>query len=344
MKRISITLFICLILFSGLSGVTFMQQFEIKNYYDNNILKLSDGTLGEFEQGGNSQKFELESSDDLITALKMDLGIKHYYFQGHTQILRFVVSYNKYWTNGIKDELNFRLSLQQYLSKRINFRFNYYYYPEIYSNRYKSVLDNEYHSYTYSKNVYNLLFNWKVLKSLELQYKLELGQSFYNKYFTEYDAQSIESRFDLKIKLIPNLHTTLSYAFKISDADGEEAYESYASGVQYKDASYEANLFSIQFLIPKLFTLNEKSVKFRTKADLDGFYFQSDLDGDNYHVKRDDTVLNLFAGLTLPILESTDLEVFVNRDERKTSSPYSSVESDKGYCRIKSGFSLTFRF
>jgi len=252
--------------------ISFIKKFEIKNYYDNNILKLSENTLDEFEQGSNPEKFKLKSADDLVTSLKLDLGIKHFFAMGHTQINKIVINYNKYWNNGFKDDGYIRFSLHQYLNRKINFQLNYYYYPEIYSNNYRSVLDDEYHSYTYSKNIYNAAVNWKVFKKLEIRYRFEYGQYYFNKFFTEYDSKSIESKVDLYFKLTGNLYSTLSYAFKISDADAGDAYDDVSGSFQYKDASYKANLFYIQFIIPRLLTIDKGSLKLRLRASFEGYF------------------------------------------------------------------------
>jgi hypothetical protein len=344
MKHLLIFIIILFSIQSAAGEIIFLKKFQLENYYDNNILRLSDTDLDLFESGTATEKFELDSTDDLVTSAQLDLGIKHYFAMGHTQINKVIVRYNKYWNNPIKDDGYIRFNLQQYLSKELNFQLNYYYYPEIYSNNYKSEIDDEYHSYTYEKNVYNAGVEWKVSKFLSLRFKFEYSQIYFNKYFTEYDSDNIENRLDLRFRLLPNLFSTLSYAYKISDADAADAYDDITGSLQFKDASYEANLFFIQFVIPRLFSFKEDHARLRLKTSFEGFYFQSKLDGDDYHLQRDDNFIKLFAGLTLPVQKAIDLEIYIKRDERRTESPYSHVERDKNYCRLRTGFTLKFIF
>jgi hypothetical protein len=320
--------------------VSFLKKIELENYYDNNILRLSETDLDLFEAGSEAEKFEAQSSDDLVTAALLDLGIKHYFAGGHTQINRVVLKYNKYWNNSFKDNGYIRFSLQQYLSREFNFQLNYYYYPEIYSNYYRSEIDDEYHSYTYAKNVYNARLDWDAFKFLSFTYWLEFSQNYFNKYFTEYDSDNIENRLDLRFKLLPNLISTFSYAFKVSQADADKAYDDISGSIQFKDASYEANLFFVQFEIPRIFPLNREYVKFALRTAFEGYYFQSNITGDDYHLQRDDNYFRVHAALNLPVQKNMDLELFLKRDERRTDSPYNFVEEDKNFCQLRAGFSL----
>jgi len=338
-----IFILILITLNAAAQDLSFIKRFEIDNYYDNNILRLSDKTLKEYESGSNPDKFRLKSSDDFISAFRLDLGIKHNFPLGHTQINKIVLKYSKYWQNDFKNEAYIRFSLQQFLSRDLNFQLNYYYYPEIYSNNFRSVLDDNYHSYTYSKNVYNAVIRWDISKKIAVHYKVEYGQYYFNKYFTEYDSQNIRNQLDLQLKLLPNLHSTLSYAYRISNADAEEAYSG-SSNFQAKDASYKANLSSIQFVVPKLISLNRNYLQFRFKLALEGYYYQSNISGDNYHLNRDDNYVRLYADLNFPVKRDLTMIIYLNSDERKTDSPYSAVEDDKNYSRMKSGFSLIYKF
>jgi hypothetical protein len=343
MKKILTFILVLITINTTAQNLSFLKRFEIENYYDNNILRLSDKTLKEYESGSNPDKFRLKSSDDLITAFRLDLGIKHNFPLGHTQINKIVLKFNKYWQNDFMNEAYIRFSLQQFLSRDLNFQLNYYYYPEIYSNSYRSVLDDDYHSYTYSKNVYNAVIRWDISKNLALNYKFEYGQYYYNKYFTEYDSENIKNQLDLQVKLLPNLHSTLSYAYRISHADAAEAYTE-LSHYQAKDASYKANISSLQLVVPQLISLNKSYVQLRIKLALEGYYYQSNLSGDSYHLNRDDNYVRLYTALNFPLKKNFTLITYLNSDERRTDSPYSSVEEDKNYSRMRSGFSLIYKF
>ena len=125
MKKYQILIIFLIMIYLLPAEISFIKRIEIENYYDDNILKLSDSTLEVFESGTNSDKFRLQSSDDMISSFKLDLGIKHLFAMGHTQINRIVVKYNKYWNNDFKDDYYLRLSLQQFLNRKMNLKENY---------------------------------------------------------------------------------------------------------------------------------------------------------------------------------------------------------------------------
>ena len=118
-------------------------KVDIRNSYNSNVLKLSDHDIKRFEEDRDPEKFSITSSDDFITDLRLTYSVKHRYFFNHTQINRIGLKYSKYWNN--EDLANYYLSASttQYVNKKMNLALSYSYYPEIYSNRYHSILDRE---------------------------------------------------------------------------------------------------------------------------------------------------------------------------------------------------------
>ena len=150
-------LFIIIIVSSlAAQNFIFYPNITLETKYNSNILNLSQSDLDRFESGNEPDKFSLETSDDLITSAKVELNLKHKLMAGHTQINRVAISYNKFLKNSFEDNYYIGFALKQYLSKKFNFGIYFYYYPEIYVNRYDSVLDaeNVFRDFTYSKNNY----------------------------------------------------------------------------------------------------------------------------------------------------------------------------------------------
>ena len=182
--------------------ISFFGKIDVKNYYCNNILKLSSHDISRFKDGNETDKFKIDTVDVFITSAKCGLGIRHKAVAGHTQIDQLEIKFNKYWNNDIKNDGNISFSIKQFFSRKLNITIGYSYYPEIYLNRYESVLDEEaiYRDFTYLKNVYSGRIFWNFHPIMNLKYKLIFSQLFYNKYFTEYDADNIENLVGLDIK------------------------------------------------------------------------------------------------------------------------------------------------
>ena len=77
----------------------FYPVITLETEYNSNILSLSQSDLDRFESGNETDKFSLETSDDLITSAKVELNLKHRLMANHTQINRIAVRYNKFLKN-----------------------------------------------------------------------------------------------------------------------------------------------------------------------------------------------------------------------------------------------------
>ncbi|MCK4312966.1 MAG: hypothetical protein KAW88_09560, partial [Candidatus Cloacimonetes bacterium] len=265
--------------------ISYFSKIGIENTYNSNVLKLSSDDISKFKDGENPDKFKIDTIDDLITSARCEFGVKHRFLTGHTQIDKIVLKYNKFWSNEIKDDGYIGFEVKQFFSKRLNVALNYFYYPRIYLNQYKSVLDNEskYRDFTYSKNVYNARIFWKVKTKIHLNYRFEFSQLYYNKYFTEYDADNIESVIGLNFNTADWVKLGIRYSYKISDADAEDAFENPETVNVIKDVSYESDIYYCSFTFPEILILFSKPVNFSSNFRLENRFYQSREIGDDYH-------------------------------------------------------------
>ncbi len=98
MKKLLILIFTCLPIL--LFGWEIDTSAEI--IYDSNILNLSEDSLDEFKDNLKNEKYDIETSDDLITAFRLEVKNQNY-LTGHTQNHRVLMKYNKYWQNSLKN-------------------------------------------------------------------------------------------------------------------------------------------------------------------------------------------------------------------------------------------------
>ncbi len=339
-------LFLCIIIIaSSLAAQNFIFYpiITLETEYNSNILNLSQSDLDRFESGNEPNKFSLETSDDLIASAKVELNLKHRLMAGHTQINRIAISYNKFLKNSFEDNYFIEFALKQYLSRKLNFGFYYYYYPEIYVNRYDSVLDAEniFRDFTYSKNNYVGKLNYTLNPKYQFNYKFSFSQLFYNEYFTEYDAENFENGIGIRITPVSWIRINSGYAFKISNAKAEDAFSSSQQVTIMKDASYQADIFDLSFYFPAVITVFDKPVNLDLSAKYEHFYFQAENQLDEYHYGREDKIITINSDAKYKLTDNISLKYFYKYKFRDTGSPYTNVEIDKEYNLYETGISIS---
>ena len=340
-----ITLSITLLLFVGIlfsANADFIKNLKLTSIYNSNILKYSEDDLEDFKNFGKNDKFEIETSDDLIISPELNLGIKHRLFAGHTQVIKANFKYNKFLKNNIKDEMIIGFDLKQYLSKKMNFSLGYSYYPEIYVRNYKSVLDDVYHEFSYAKNVYDGKLNFQFLPLVRLGYGFEFSQLYYNKYFTEYDASNIKNTAELNLKTPGNVSTTFGYSYKVSDADAEDAFENLDEISVIKDSGYESNMYTFSVLMSD-FEIGIP-IDIYGNFKFEERFFQSDFEDDKYHFGREDRIFTISSFLRYDITKHLQIKLIGKYELRDTKSNFSSVENAKEYNFSETGLNLNFKY
>lgn len=315
-------------------------ELTIENTYNSNVLKLSDTDISSFKNENDTEKFKIDTVDDLIVSVKAVTGIKHTEFFGHTQIAKITLKYDKYISNEMKDEAAIGIDTRRFFSRKVNLYLGYFYYPHIYGNRYRSVLDDAYHDFTYAKNVYTGKLTCKINTKLNLNYKCEFSQVYYDEYFTEYDTDNLEHALGLMYSASQKVSIEARYSYKISTADGEDAFENPVAIDVIKDASYEANIYNLEFTFPRLLYINESPVVFSASTRFEQRYFQSENVRDEYHLGRDDAIWQVKGALEYPLSDKWKLNGTTRFEKRITDSPYSDVETEKKYNLYEMGLSI----
>ncbi len=341
MKKILICLVLIFVSASIWSSeFSFSSRITAENYYNSNILKLSESDISAFKNSENLDKFEIKSIDDFITSVKWYFNLKSR-FLNHTQIFKFLLSQNRYWNNSIKNSGYIKIGLKQYFSKRINLSLNYFYHPGIYVNQYRSLLEDEdiYRKYSYKKNVYETIFDWEIHPKIKVNYRFGYSQLFYNKYFIYNDSDNFESIFRASFFPLEHLKLSLQYSYKTSEAKPEEVFEEYGIN-ETSDASYESNKYFFSFSFPvEIFS---ESFDFYTGFRFEEKFYQSLEIEDSYHVNRNEDIFTINFSLKLPVSESIDFKTYYNFVNRDTSSPFSFVEKEKEYSFYEAGISLNW--
>jgi hypothetical protein len=332
MKKVLILIFICLSIY--LFGWEIDTSAEI--FYDSNILNLSEDSLDEFKNNVNNEKYDIETSDDLITAFRLHVE-KQNYLTGHTQNHRVLMKYNKYWQNPLKNNYYLGYEIQQFFSKKVNLKVAYYHFADIYLNNYTSNTENSdaYHHFTYDKNVWQAELFYKFAQHFSAEYKFQYSQLFHNKYFTDYDAEVWENGAEVRYYLPQKLRLRLAYNYKISEQ--EQLKLDYEDKV---DPSYEADVYFLGIRIP----LHYRDAYFYNRTTYEARFYSSKLEEDQYHIGRQDKKWKHESVVSFDLNKTIRAKFFYEVTRRYTDSYFDFVENDKQYESYEIGLSLTTTF
>ena len=322
-------------------------KIDIRTFYDSNVLNLSDKDINEFLNGQDPDKYDLKSVDDIVSSFDIELGFKHNFVMGHTQISKFKFSYDKYWKNGFKDFKFLSFELIQYFSKYVDIRAKYSYYPYIFINKYESNFDPYYgyHDFTYSKNLVCSGMNIRILDYGELGYNFEYTDQNYNDYFPEYDAYNFINEGWIGFRPTKHSKIKFKYSYVQSIARAEKVYE--PGSIEIRDPSYNSNIIYTSLSLPIIGGRWNKSIKFFTSFKWENRYFQSPFSPsvDPFHSGRKDNIFHYEGWLIYPLWHILDFRTFFTYESRNTESPNGTlVSQEKNYITRTYGVSLQVRF
>jgi hypothetical protein len=306
--------------------------------YNSNIILLSDDDTDQFLDNEKPDKYQISSLDDMVMNMSYALKMKNYIFSGHTQIDDLKLNFNKYLENSVKDNGYISLGIKQFFSRKLDMSLRYYYYPQIYLRQYKSVLDDEYHEFEYSKNYYTANLKWDIASKLNIQYGVQYTQLFFSKWFTEYDADIITSNISLNWQPAKKVQLQLRYGYRFAEADAEDAFAEPELIDVIKDASYKSNIYygNLKFKRMPLKTTFNISYQLETR------YFDSEYENDTYHFGRNDYIHSLKAGIYKSLHKNLSLILKAEYGFRNTESPVPSVIADKEYSFWKTGITFSY--
>jgi hypothetical protein len=340
MKKIFIS-FLILSCFSFASAMDIKTNVNLEGFYSSNILSLSDKDYQRYLDGKIGSYYDIESADDFVTNLSVSLKNRNKLF-GHLSLVNLKFDYDLYAVNKVFDKFNFTIDTKYYFNRNFDVILGYSWSPEIYVNNYTSVWDNERHQYTYSKNDYFSTVNWDLSEIFSIRYKIKFSQHFYNKYFTEYDSDVFENGISL-IGDFQKFKLTLGYAYKLSEAAAEEAFEGINYSGVIKDGSYDSNKYKFALTIPSIFSIAEKDVKFHTSVIWEERFFSSDFVDDEYHYGREAERLSAQAYLRYNLTNSTSIKILGKFQNRNTDSVYHIVAEEKTYDAYQLGLRLDIK-
>ncbi len=306
--------------------------------YDSNVFQLSPYDSDRFQDGEPTLSY-IESKDDVIwgSSLKM----QYQYNINHLKIRPSIkVAANRFMSNVDKSNENI-LGTMTILHSSSELNLAYGYYPDNYLRKYNYKDNGQYtgiyEKFTYDKNLYKADAYLSVMKHESLYLYLKSEPYYYNKFFTEYDGTATTTGLGWKHSN-PQVSFDAIYFFRIFDCDTNTD----ASGVT-GDASYESNIYAFSIMWknwkPQI-SSHQMNLRPSIKLNLEDRYYQGN---DTNHSGRKDTIIDLGAGLLVPVQKNLDFSLDFSHTMRNISSNVLSVPKYKEYTEdtISVGFSYS---
>ena len=252
-----------------------------KFIYNNNILSLSKSEMDNFQNGENADKFHIKTADDLIFHSR--ISVNYYLKFKKNKYAKFFCdgNFENLLKNSIKDTRDFSAGIFAKYNF-VYYEFQYAFSPDNYIAHYK---DNEFYKpYTYEKEAYSSYLGFEPLSDWNLEFHYSYQNFYYNKYFTEYDAQRNVYGGYIK-KTFQNVSLKLGYFYTEHNCRGYARDEQSYSLSDKSDYSFLEDTYKIKLHLKNIKIANRKFVfdfhnfiyyrvyTSEKKADIDPFHY-----------------------------------------------------------------------
>jgi hypothetical protein len=304
--------------------------------YDSNVFQLSPYDLNRYD-AGNSDFAYIKSPDDIIwsSSLRMQYQYRWNQFRFRPYVK---VAANRFLLNVDKSNVNYLGNLS-ILNPKGNIELAYGYYPDNYLRKYNDKDGTGLpEKFTYDKNLYKADATIPLMKHESLYFYLKYEQYYYNKYFTEYNGHALTPGIGWKHSS-PQFSFDGTYYYRKLTGDSEIDYS-----IDTADAAYESNIYAVGMTWKNWKPiLASKIINIRPSIGitLENRYYQG---SNKFHAGRNDTIIDLTAGLSIPVQKNLDISLDFSHTMRNVSSTYLSVPRYKEYTEdsISAGFSYSF--
>jgi len=319
--------------------------------YNNNAFNLSDSELDQFDDGHTDFNY-IESSDDLVTTNSARLRYT-YEKKRVSYAISSRLGYNHYFNNNDKNSVS-SYSALAYRSRKIDLNLGFGYYPDNYLRKYEDHDGTgELEEYSYDKTLYKFDGNYRLSRKNYLNYYAKYEQYFYNEYFTEQDGDAMTFGLGWRHSF-PTFYLDLMYYYRLMETDNHidnaSGISDWESMKDYRDASYDANIFSIKFTNKRVRLTKKIELRPYISYTIEKRYYITDLPVshpqagsiDPIHSTREDSKYNLDLGVFFYLTKKLNISLDYTHIYRKVSSDYKPLADLKDY--VKDSISVTFSY
>jgi len=322
----------------------------MKAVYDDNVFRYADAEKKDFENHIDSERYPIETIDDLILSTTLDADYRAQLLKGHTTLFSLRLTQYQFWQNKGKDYMSWSFSMIQYFSPQTNFRFNYYYLPERYFRHYYdedlgTISSATSHAeFGYEQHLLSGRIEHQFFEKLTLSAYYKYGKDYYEENFEEYDAENNSFGIGLKTLITKRADLRCGYGYKESRPKGYDETGETLENSDDRDYSYDQDEFFVRLSLRYLKILSRRPTvyfDFRyRKRD-----FMTDKSTDDYHYGREDKDYQYRVGTRAQLTDRLNGELFFHYQKRDVDIPLDvDIQEVKNFDRRRFGVGLTYQW
>lgn len=313
-------------------------SLDLQFIYDDNILRLSDGSIDGFTNGIEPYRYDIETTDDLIVSPRLSVTLGRKLLTTRETTLRFGYIRWQYGRNGIKNNESYSLRLRQPAVGRDFVEMSYSYAPGSYVKQLSDRAPFDPRSSTPlvwlpfkgKRNAFLLGYSRRVSDGITA--RLDGGRvlRFYNRPFLENDNWEWNVSGNLAVSISKAFKVAGTYTYSDANARALDAVGETIATSDDSDGSYERDLYEAE-----LTWSPGRRLKRIASAGLMGqyqeYFFTSDKPyyDDPLHTGRKDRVYVIeLTTDTKPIYGPVKLIAGWRFSQRKSSLPASVQAED----------------
>ena len=306
-----------------------------RSMYDNNVLRYSVRDRNRFLDDTEPYRSSIRSLDDIRSDFKLSASYSFKPWFERKTLLSATGDFAQHLMNPIKNFGWISLTVNQELTKSLSVNVNYFYDIDYYIRVYKDVHTDTRQHCSFSMDQWTGRANYRPIKTFEFEGFVRFKKYAYNKYFTEYDSDYIETGGEVIYRSGP---WRLSGGYSLADNDNVGFNELYLSHdyfniedseegqSDYQQDTYEASLrYAFRLAGNRSRVLLETSLKDRYYAT------ELDIQDDPMHSGRRDVMVSFELSGKIDINREVAIEIGSAYANRRSRSPNYTVQQIKNY-------------
>lgn len=313
-------------------------NLDLQFIYDNNIIRLSDGSIDLFESGTEPYRYDIETKDDLIVSPRFGLTLGRKLLTTRETTLRFGYIRWQYGRNGIKNNESYTIRLRQPTVGRDFLELSYSYAPGSYVKQLSDRAPFDPRSSTPlvwlpfkgKRNAFLLGYSRRVSDRITARVDGGRVMRFYNRPFLENDNWEWNASGNLAVSISKAFKVAGTYTYSDANARALDAVGETIATSDDSDGSYERDLYEAE-LTWSPGRLIKKVASFGLMGQYQEYYFTSEKPyyDDPLHTGRKDRVYAVeLTTDTKPVYGPVKLVAGWRFSQRKSSLPASVQAED----------------
>ena len=326
-------------------------RVRVASYYDSNILRYSDKFIQRFDQGRDSGRFRVESLDDTIQRVDLDMTREYAGTGNKPATLALGISHRSYWRNSIKDWTRAQLTWEQHLrrGRRISLFVNGatdFYVRHLRDSDLVGAgsPEDRFQAFEFQRTAAGLRFTQELGTSSSLRYDLGIARFRHSDAFREFDSDNLSA--GLRLDQWTSRRVRLSFGLEFTDSEAQ-GYDQAGETLETSDDTDPAYRQLDLMLAARIRLPGSRRQVLFLQAETGRREYTTDKPTNlaPLHSGREDDFLRLYGSWQLDLTPRYRLTIFGQSRERSSSAPIDlDIGVEKDYEQSEVGVRVGVRF